>query len=79
MVHTLEADNILLEFGLRQVLSDIHIHCRTGEITGLLGRNGQGKTCLMKILYGDLNASSYSVRFDNISDRQAFRKKQHVL
>jgi len=79
MVHTLEADNILLEFGLRRVLSDIHIQCRTGEITGLLGRNGQGKTCLMRILYGDLNASSRSVRFNDISLRQPFRQKQLLL
>jgi len=79
MVHTLEADNIQLEFGLRRVLSDIHIQCRTGEITGLLGRNGQGKTCLMRILYGDLNASSRSVRFNDIFLRQPFRQKQLIL
>src|SRR5258708_513187 len=76
MTHTLEADSISLEFGLRPILSDIHIKCRTGEITGLLGRNGQGKTCLMRILYGDLEASGRSVRFDNIAVLQAYKQPE---
>jgi ABC-type multidrug transport system ATPase subunit len=54
--HTLLADNIQLAFGPRRILSDISIRCETGSITGLLGRNGSGKSCLLRILYGDLAA-----------------------
>jgi lipopolysaccharide export system ATP-binding protein len=64
MTHTLHADNIQLTFGSRSILSNIHLQCKTGHITGLLGRNGTGKSCLMRILYGDLPAASRSVRFD---------------
>jgi ABC-type multidrug transport system ATPase subunit len=74
MKHELEADSIQLEFGLRPILSDVHIGCETGKITGLLGRNGQGKTCLMRIIYGDLRAAGSSVRFDNRSVLQAFKR-----
>ncbi len=42
MKHQMEADSIQLEFGSRSILSDIHIRCETGTITGLLGRNGEG-------------------------------------
>jgi ABC-type multidrug transport system ATPase subunit len=73
MIHILEADSITLEFGPRLILSDIHIQCRTGEITGLLGRNGQGKTCLMRILFGDLEAAGRSVRFNNIPVLRAYK------
>jgi ABC-type multidrug transport system ATPase subunit len=79
MIHKLEADSIFLKFGLRTILSDIHIQCRTGEITGLLGRNGQGKTCLMRILYGDLPASSRSVRLDSQLVFQAYKQKELIL
>jgi ABC-type multidrug transport system ATPase subunit len=65
MIHTLEADGIRLDFGLRTILSDVYIKCETGKITGLLGRNGQGKSCLMNILLGTLNASNNSIRFDS--------------
>jgi len=65
MIHILEADGIQLDFGLRRILSDVYIKCETGKITGLLGRNGQGKSCLMNILLGTLNSSGNSVRFDS--------------
>ena len=64
MIHTLEADGIYLNFGLRQLLSDVYLKCETGKITGLLGRNGQGKTCLMNVILGTLKSSISSVRFD---------------
>ena len=78
MTHILEADSIALEFGLRRILSDIHIRCSTGTITGLLGRNGQGKTCLMRIIFGDLAASSRSVRFDNRSIEYPYKQKDLI-
>lgn len=74
MRHKFEIDNILLNFGTRRVLSDIYFKCETGKITGILGRNGQGKTCLMNIIYGNLNPTSKSIRFDNISVFQAFKQ-----
>ena len=64
MNHIMEADSILLEFNGRRILSDIYLKCETGFISGLLGRNGQGKSCLMKIIYGTLTTESKSVRFD---------------
>jgi ABC-type lipopolysaccharide export system ATPase subunit len=64
MIHTLEADGILLEFGIRKILSDIYIKCETKKITGLLGRNGEGKTCLLNIIYGSLKSENKSIRID---------------
>ncbi|OJW61297.1 MAG: hypothetical protein BGO55_29365 [Sphingobacteriales bacterium 50-39] len=65
LVHALTAKDIQLQFGDRPILSGIHIQCRTGRITGLLGRNGTGKTSLMRIIYGDLPCDSRSVTIDN--------------
>jgi lipopolysaccharide export system ATP-binding protein len=78
MIHTLEADSILLEFGLKRILSDIYLKCETGTITGLLGRNGQGKTCLLNIIYGSMEPVSKSIRFDGKSVFNAF-KQPHLL
>lgn len=64
MIHTLEADGIQLSFSEKKILSDVYIKCETGKITGLLGRNGQGKSCLMQIIYGSLAVSLKSIRFD---------------
>lgn len=64
MRHQLEADGIELEYSGRKILSSIYLKCETGKITGLLGRNGQGKSSLMKIIYGSLQVENKSIRFD---------------
>ncbi|HEY1060255.1 MAG TPA: ATP-binding cassette domain-containing protein, partial [Daejeonella sp.] len=64
MKHILEVDSVSLSFSDRVILSDIYLKSETGKIVGLLGRNGQGKSCLMKIISGTLKAESRSVRFD---------------
>ncbi len=73
MNHILEADGIQLEFDGRQILSDIYIKCKTGSITGLLGRNGQGKSCLMNSIYGILPCEK-SIRFDLMPIRESFKR-----
>lgn len=78
MTHKLEADSIQLEFDGRRILSSVYLKCETGRITGLLGRNGQGKTCLMNIIYGSLPCEK-SVRFDNTQQKFAFKHPDLLL
>lgn len=61
---TLEFDSLYLEFGVKRILSSIYMKCKTGQIVGLLGRNGSGKSCLMQIIFGTMPAESKSVRFN---------------
>lgn len=78
MTHTLEADSIFLEFGDRRILTDVYLKCETGKITGLLGRNGQGKSCLMKIIHGSLTCEK-SVRFDEVRQPEPFKRPDLLL
>jgi ABC-type multidrug transport system ATPase subunit len=64
MKHLLEIDGVNLNFSGRVILSNIYMKSETGKIAGLLGRNGQGKSCLMKIISGTLKSESRSIRFD---------------
>jgi ABC-type multidrug transport system ATPase subunit len=77
MIHTLEIDGIQFGFNDRKLLSNIYLKCTTGRITGLLGRNGLGKSSLMKIIYGTVPAEK-SVRFDNLSIVSAFKRPDLV-
>jgi ABC-type lipopolysaccharide export system ATPase subunit len=76
MMHRLEADGIELHFGNRKILGDIYLKCETNKATGILGRNGEGKTCLLHIIYGSLNAQSRSIRFDNQPIFEAFKRPE---
>ena len=48
------ARNLSLSFAEKQVLSDINFRIKQGEIFGLLGPSGAGKTTLIKLLTGQL-------------------------
>lgn len=78
-MHKLEIDSVLLEFDLRKILSDVYLKCETGKITGLLGRNGNGKSCLMNIICGNLEPQSKSIRFDNKTIDIPFKKPELLM
>lgn len=44
--HTLLADSIRLAFGTYNVLNGAWMRSETGKVTGILGRNGSGKSCM---------------------------------
>jgi NitT/TauT family transport system ATP-binding protein len=50
--------------GPRPVLRDVSFEVRTGEVIGIVGRSGTGKTTLLRVLGGLLDASSGTVVFD---------------
>jgi ABC-type lipopolysaccharide export system ATPase subunit len=75
MHNLLEIDGIQLQFKEKKILSAIYIKCETSQITGLLGRNGQGKSCLMNIIYGTLPCEK-SVRFNQVSIVESFRRPE---
>jgi iron complex transport system ATP-binding protein len=50
----LSVDKIIVRYGPCEVLRDISVTLREGEIIALLGPNGSGKTTLIKVLNGTL-------------------------
>lgn len=64
MPNLLEIDSVVKSFDMHVVLTDIYLKCQTGDIIGMLGRNGTGKSTLMKILFGTLNADRKFIRID---------------
>lgn len=67
MNHRLEFDSIQLSFGNNNLLSSVYMLSETGSITGLLGRNGCGKSTLMRIVFGALPWEQKSVRINSVS------------
>ncbi|QRR02902.1 ATP-binding cassette domain-containing protein [Dyadobacter sandarakinus] len=73
----LEADSIWLEYDGRKILQNIYLKAETGKVTGLLGRNGVGKSSLLRIIFGTLPAQSQSVRINGAYVAEPY--KQHGL
>lgn len=59
-----EIDNVELYFKEKCILNGIYLKAETGKITGILGSNGCGKSCLLSIAFGDLKPKYKLVRID---------------
>lgn len=61
----LEIDNVELYFKDKTILNGIYLKAETGKVTGILGSNGCGKSCLLQIIFGSLKPKYKLVRVDN--------------
>lgn len=57
-----EVNNVTKSFGIQMVLNNINITCSAGLIYGLIGRNGSGKTVLLKCILGLLTPDKGEVK-----------------
>jgi ABC-type lipopolysaccharide export system ATPase subunit len=75
MIHTLAIDSVELHFGERDILQGAYVGVQTGEVAGLLGRNGSGKSCLMRIIYGTLSCRYRTLKIDDRYTTRAYRQQ----
>lgn len=61
----LEIDNVELYFKHKRILNGIYLKSETGKVTGILGSNGAGKSCLMDIIFGNLKPKYKLIRIDS--------------
>jgi len=52
----LQAEHLSINFGSRQLLSDVNFYLNEGDKVGIIGINGTGKSTFLKVLAGSLEA-----------------------
>lgn len=52
MEYILETNKLTKVYGQKEAAVDVDLHIREGQIYGLIGRNGAGKTTIMRIISG---------------------------
>lgn len=58
----LEIDSVSIKYDSRDILSGCYLNLEQGEVIGLLGRNGTGKSTLLKIIFGSVKADFMHMR-----------------
>src|SRR5215468_6235309 len=78
MTSIIVADQLTKWFGPRLAVDHVSLQVEAGEVVGLLGPNGSGKTTILRILTGYLRPSEGTVRidgFDVVRDGQEARAR----
>ena len=50
-------DNLAIQFGKRTLFQDVNLKFTPGNIYGVIGANGAGKTTFLRLLSGDLDST----------------------
>jgi len=70
MAGAVELENVRFNFGAREILAGVSTSIRPGEMIGLVGSSGAGKTTLINLLCRFYDVSSGVVRIDGIDVRE---------
>jgi len=65
----IEASNLSKRFGAVEAVRDVSFTARDGEITGILGANGAGKSTTLRMVYGVLTPDSGRASIDGLDIR----------
>ena len=71
----LQATGLQFAYGDRPVLRDVSLRLTPGEVVALLGPNGAGKSTLIRLLLGQMRATSGQVVWEN-RDVRAWRRRE---
>lgn len=72
MSFAITIENVNKTFGEKTVLSNINIEFEKGKVHGLIGRNGSGKTVLMKCICGFVPISSGLITINGEKMKKVF-------
>ena len=75
----LAVENLSLHYGAAQALYKVSLTAKPGEVTCVLGRNGVGKTSLMRAIVGHRPISGGKIEFDgtDITGLPTFQRARH--
>ena len=62
----LEVNGLRKSFGKKLILDDLSFSCKTGEVIGIFGRNGSGKSTFLKTIFGTIKADSCLLNIDGV-------------
>jgi len=75
----LEARGLVKRYGARAALDGFDLDVRAGEITGLIGHNGAGKTTFMEVVTGLVRPDQGQVRVGGTDARRRPRAARRLL
>ena len=63
MTYLVQTNRLTKVYGGKEVISEVSMHVKKGEIYGFLGPNGAGKTTIMKMITNLIKPTSGTSKF----------------
>lgn len=70
----LKCENLCKKFGKKQILKNVSLELKQGDILGFIGPNGAGKTTTIKLILGLQSIDSGSVTIKGYDIQKEFEK-----
>lgn len=78
MEYIVTTDGLTKTYGKKNAADDISIHIRPGQIYGLIGRNGAGKTTVMRMLSGLSNPTKGTITLFGKHGSEAHKERKKI-
>lgn len=75
----IELNNVSKNFKNQTVLENVNLKLESGKIYGLVGRNGSGKSVLLKIMTGLMEPSDGIIKYGGIPMKKGQYAKENLL
>lgn len=75
MEYVLKTKELTKRFGGKLAVSNVDMHIREGEVYGLIGENGAGKTTIMRMVAGLASQTNGEIELFDSSDLNSGRKR----
>ncbi len=75
MEYIVETQNLVKQYKTKLAVDNVSIHVKRGDIYGLIGKNGAGKTSLMKLILGLTRPTNGNILLFGNSNLNVGRKK----
>jgi len=75
----IDAENVTKSFGERAILKDLTLRVQRGDRIGIVGANGTGKSTLLKLLTGEIEPDSGTIRRAKTLDRVVIDQQRALI
>ena len=78
MEYILTTDNLTKTYGEKRAADTVSMHIKKGDVYGLIGRNGAGKTTILKMICGLSSPTSGSITFDGKTGAELSKEMHRI-
>lgn len=73
-----QTNNLTKQYGQHKAVNNVNLSVRKGEIYGLIGRNGAGKTTILRLISGSAKPTNGSISLFGQNSRDSIYMQKHI-